>query len=415
MIKIDSAGMIDVNLIRKDFPILQRRINGKQLVYLDNAATTQKPEVVISSMNDFYRSYNSNVHRGIHQLSVDATGQYEDAHVKIARFIKARGPKEVIFTKNATEAINLVAYGWGRKYIAEDDIILLSEMEHHSNIVPWQILAKEKGARLEFIPIDDDGLLKMDYLKNIQEGHLKLVTITHMSNMLGTINPMKDIVRWAHDLGAMILVDGAQSVPHLAVDVQDIGCDFLVFSGHKMLGPTGIGVLYGRRDILEEMDPFISGGDMIKEVHLRETKYNELPWKFEAGTPPIAEGIGLARAVEYLSSLGMGSIREHDRALISYAMERLREIEGITIYGPPANMRGGLVSFNLEGIHPHDLATLLDREAIAVRAGHHCAQPLHERLGITASTRASFYLYSTPEEVDVLVDGLKKAKKIFLG
>ncbi|MEK7871845.1 MAG: cysteine desulfurase, partial [Nitrospirota bacterium] len=389
------------------------RINGRQLVYLDNAATTQKPESVISSMNDFYRYSNSNVHRGIHQLSVEATELYEEAHVKVARFINARGMKEVIFTKNATEAINLVAYAWGRKHIMEGDTILLSEMEHHSNIVPWQILAREKGARLEYIPIDDNGLLMMDKLKELAGDRLRLVSITQMSNMLGTINPVREIARWAHEQGAIVVVDGAQSVPHLPVDVREMGCDFLAFSGHKMLGPTGIGVLYGRRDILEDMEPFISGGDMIKEVHLRETKYNDLPWKFEAGTPPIAEGVGLAKAVEYLSGLGMEPIRGHERAIVSYAMDRLGDIDGITIYGPPADERGGIVSFNVEGIHPHDLATLLDREAIAIRAGHHCAQPLHERLGIAASARASFYLYSTPEEVDALVDGIKKAKKIF--
>lgn len=413
MIKIDNSVMLDTNLTRKDFPVLQRRINGRQLVYLDNAATTQKPESVISSMNDFYRYNNSNVHRGIHQLSVEATGLYEEAHVKVARFINARGMKEIIFTKNATEAINLVAYAWGRKNIMEGDTILLSEMEHHSNIVPWQILAREKGARLEYIPIDDNGRLMMDKLKDLAGDRLRLVSITQMSNMLGTINPVREIAGWAHEQGAIVVVDGAQSVPHFPVDVREMDCDFLAFSGHKMLGPTGIGVLYGRREILEDMEPFISGGDMIKEVHLRETKYNDLPWKFEAGTPPIAEGVGLAKAVEYLSGLGIESIRGHERALVSYVMDRLGEIDGITIYGPPADERGGIVSFNLEGIHPHDLATLLDREAIAIRAGHHCAQPLHERLGIAASARASFYLYSTPEEVDALVVGLKKAKKIF--
>jgi cysteine desulfurase/selenocysteine lyase len=413
MIKIDNSVMLDTNLTRKDFPVLQRKINGRQLVYLDNAATTQKPESVISSMDDFYRYSNSNVHRGIHQLSVEATELYEDAHTKIARFINARGMKEVIFTKNATEAINLVAYAWGRKNIMEGDTILLSEMEHHSNIVPWQILAREKGARLEYIPIDDNGRLMMDKLKDLAGDRLRLVSITQMSNMLGTINPVREIARWAHEQGAIVVVDGAQSVPHFPVDVREMGCDFLAFSGHKMLGPTGIGVLYGRREILEDMEPFISGGDMIKEVHLKESKYNDLPWKFEAGTPPIAEGVGLAKAVEYLSGLGMEPIRGHERALVSYAMDRLGDIDGITIYGPPADERGGIVSFNLEGIHPHDLATLLDREAIAIRAGHHCAQPLHERLGIAASARASFYLYSTPEEVDALVDGIKKAKKIF--
>ena len=413
MIKIDNSVMLDTNLIRKDFPVLQRKINGRQLVYLDNAATTQKPESVISSMDDFYRYSNSNVHRGIHQLSVEATELYEDAHTKIARFINARGMKEIIFTKNATEAINLVAYAWGRKNIMEGDTILLSEMEHHSNIVPWQILAREKEARLEYIPIDDNGRLMMDKLKDLAGDRLRLVSITQMSNMLGTINPVREIARWAHEQGAIVVVDGAQSVPHLPVDVHEMGCDFLAFSGHKMLGPTGIGVLYGRREILEDMEPFISGGDMIKEVHLRETKYNDLPWKFEAGTPPIAEGVGLAKAVEYLTGLGMEHIRGHERALVSYAMDRLGDIDGITIYGPPADERGGIVSFNVEGIHPHDLATLLDREAIAIRAGHHCAQPLHERLGIAASARASLYLYSTPEEVDALVDGIKKAKKIF--
>ena len=398
--------MLDVDRIRADFPILTRQVHGRPLVYLDNAATAQKPESVIRAVDDYYRRYNANIHRGVHTLAEEATAAYEEARRKVARFINADSPREVVWVRNTTEAINLVAWTWGRSHIAEGDVIILSVMEHHSNLVPWQLLAQEKGARLEFIGLDAEGRLVLDDLDRLLEEHgrrVKLVAVSGMSNVLGTINPVSEIARRAHDAGALLLVDGAQSVPHLAVDVRQMDADFLAFSGHKMLGPTGIGVLWARQEILQAMPPFLGGGDMIRSVHLRHSEWNDVPHKFEAGTPNIAQAIGLGAAVDYLADLGMDQVQAHEQALAAYALERLAEVPNLLVYGPPAGERGGVVTFNLmrEGeilIHPHDLASILDREGVAIRAGHHCAQPLMEHYGVPATARASFYVYNTEAE-----------------
>ena len=399
--------------VRADFPIMSRTVHGKPLVYLDSAATSQKPATVIDAMDDYYRRYNANPHRGVYAISEEATAAYESARQRVASFINAPSPKEVVFTRNTTEAINLVRYSWGRANIKAGDRILLTEMEHHSNLVPWQLLAQEVGARLEFLCIDDDGLLMLEQLDRKLEG-VKLLAIAHQSNTLGTINPIKAIAAAARRAGALVLVDGAQAVPHMPVDVQDLDVDFYAFSGHKMCGPTGIGVLWARRALLQAMPPFLGGGDMIKRVRLTEASWNDLPWKFEAGTPSVAEGIGLGAAVDYLGQFGMDSVRNHERTLVDYALEKLQDVSGITVYGPKdPELHGGAVSFTLPNIHPHDLATLIDREGIAVRAGHHCTQPLMDRLGVPATTRASFYIYNRPEEVDQLVTGIQKAMQVF--
>lgn len=400
--------------IRADFPILQREVRpGVPLVYLDSTATAQKPQAVIAAMDDYYHRSNANVHRGIHTLAEEATAQYESARERIARFIGARTPKEIIFTRNASEAINLVAYSWGRANIRAGDVIVYSEMEHHSNLVPWQMLAAEKGARLEVLPVTDDGELDLAALPALLSQSPKLVCLTHMSNVLGTINPITDIAAQVHAAGALLLVDAAQSVPHLPVNVQTLGADFLAFSGHKMCGPTGIGVLWGRQALLEAMPPFMGGGDMIKRVYLREFKVNELPYKFEAGTPAIAEAIGLGAAVDYLSAIGMDKIHAHEKEIIAYALERLEEMPGVKVYGPAADKKGGVAAFTFAEVHPHDVAQILDRDGVAVRAGHHCAMPLHDRFNLPATSRASFYLYNTQAEVDKLVEGLYKVKKMF--
>ncbi len=404
---------LDVQAIRQDFPVLHQEVHGRPLVYLDNAASSQKPRVVIEALDEYYRRYNANVHRGIHTLSEQASAAYEEARRKVARFINARSAKEIIWTRNTTESINLVAYSWGRANIGPGDEILLTEMEHHSNLIPWQILAQEKGATLRFIPVTDDGYLDLDSLDDLLTERTKLVSVVHMSNVLGTINPVAEIGRRAHEVGAKILVDGAQSVPHLPVDAQALDCDFLAFSGHKMCGPTGIGVLYGKRELLEAMPPFMGGGDMIREVYLDSATWNDLPWKFEAGTPAIAQAIGLGYAVDYLNSIGMEAIQQHEHGIIQYALEALSRVKGLTLYGPPADMRGGVATFNIPGVHPHDVSTILDSEGIAIRAGHHCAQPLMRRYNVPATARASFYLYNTPEEVDILIQGLEKAKAVF--
>jgi cysteine desulfurase/selenocysteine lyase len=405
---------LDVERIRADFPILQRQTHlGKPLVYLDSTATSQKPLPVIQAMDDYYCRNNANIHRGIHFLAEEATAAYEGARERIARFIDAPSSRQVIFTRNTTEAINLAAFSWGRANLKPGDTIILTEMEHHSNLVPWQMLAAEKGLRLEFIPVTPDGLLDLDAYRKLLELEPKLVAFTHMSNVLGTINPAGEIIQLAHAAGALTLVDAAQSVPHFAVDVQQLGADFLAFSAHKMLGPTGIGVLYGRKDLLEAMPPFLGGGDMIKRVALRSFVPNSLPQKFEAGTPAIAEAVGFGAAVDYMSALGMGAIASHEHELASYAMERLQEVPGVWIFGPPAGQRGGVVSFTFEGVHPHDVSQILDSEGVAVRAGHHCAMPLHEKFNLPATTRASFYLYNTRAEVDRLVEGLYKVKTVF--
>lgn len=405
---------LNIHNVRKDFPILQRETSkGVRLVYLDSTATSQKPLPVIEAMNNYYLRSNANIHRGVHTLAEEATTLYEEAREKIARFINAPSAKQVIYTRNTTESINLVAYTWARANLKSGDLVILTEMEHHSNLVPWHMLQAERGIELDFIPVTDSGLLDLDACKTLLTRTPKLVSFTHMSNVLGTINPAAEIIRMAHEAGAITLVDAAQSVPHLKVDVQALDADFLAFSAHKMCGPTGIGALYGKADLLEKMPPFLGGGDMIKEVKLRSFRPNSLPHKFEAGTPAIAEAVGFGAAVDYLISVGMDNISAHEHELTEYALERLVEIPGVKLFGPDAGHKGGVAAFTLDGIHPHDVAQILDKDGIAVRAGHHCAQPLHEKFGIPATSRASFYLYNTKEEVDLLVHGIYKVKELF--
>ena len=400
--------------IRDDFPILRRQVKpGVPLVYLDNAATSQKPFPVIEAMDDFYRQNNSNIHRGIYTIAEEATAKYEEARGRIAEFIGAPSPKQIIFTRNATESINLVAFSWGKSNLHPGDLIILTEMEHHSNLVPWQILATEMDLSLEFIPVTPDGLLDLEVFEELLELKPRLVGFAHMSNVLGTINPAKEIIQLAHQAGALTVVDGAQSVPHLPVNVQDLDVDFLAFSGHKMCGPTGIGVLYGRKEFLESMPPFLGGGDMIKRVELRSFVPNEIPYKFEAGTPAIAEAIGLGTAVKYLDSIGMERILSHEHEIVSYALERLEEVPGVSVFGPEADRKGAVLAFSMKGIHPHDISQILNEEGIAIRAGHHCAMPLHEKFNLPATARASFYLYNTLEEVDRLVTSLYSVLVIF--
>ena len=410
-----AQAPLDPVAIRRDFPIFDRDFGGRTLAYLDSAATSQKPRQVIDAVTGYNERYAANVHRGIYAIGEEATAAYEAARAKVARFINAPDAHEVVFVRNATEAINLVAYAWGRRNIGRGDVIVLTELEHHSNLVPWQILAQEKDADLEFVPIDDLGRLRRDVYEVLLRTHPKLVSFTHVSNGLGTINPVEEMVAQAREAGALVMVDAAQAVPPLPVDVQAIGADLVVFSGHKMLAPTGSGVLWARRELLEAMPPFLGGGEMIREVHLRRTTYNDVPWKFEAGTPDIAAAIGLGAAVDYLGELGMERVRAHEHDLTVYALEALpRQVPGITIYGPPsADERGGVITFNVAGVHPHDVATLLDREAVAIRAGHHCTMPLHERLNLDASARASFNVYSTRDDVDRLAAGLGRVREIF--
>lgn len=405
---------LDPREIRKDFPILQRKTHDSvPLVYLDSTATSQKPLAVIEAMNEYYRRSNANIHRGVHTLAEEATAMYEEAREKIAKFINAPSAKQVIYTRNATESINLVAYTWARANLKAGDLVILTEMEHHSNLVPWLMLQAERGIELDFIPVTEDGLLDLEAYKSLLSRTPKLVAFTHMSNVLGTINPAADIIRMAHSAGAITVVDAAQSVPHLKVDAQALDADFLAFSAHKMCGPTGIGALYGKAELLESMPPFLGGGDMIKEVKLRSFRPNTLPHKFEAGTPAIAEAVGFGAAVDYLTKVGMDNIAAHEHEITEYALERLEEIPGVKLFGPSADKKGGVAAFTFEGVHPHDVAQILDRDGIAVRAGHHCAQPLHEKFGIPATSRASFYLYNTKEEVDLLVNGIYKVKELF--
>jgi cysteine desulfurase/selenocysteine lyase len=396
---------LDIPSIRADFPILGREVHpGVPLVYLDSTATTQKPLAVLQAMDEFYRRSNANIHRGVHTLAEEATALYEQAREQVAHFINAPAAEQIIFTRNATESINLVACTWARANLKSDDLVILTEMEHHSNLIPWQMLAAECGVDLEFVSVTDEGLLDLDVYRSLLAQTPKLVAFTAMSNVLGTINPVAEMVGLAHEAGAVTLVDGAQSVPHLLVDVQALGVDFLAFSAHKMLGPTGL---------LEAMPPFLGGGDMIKTVHLRSFTPNDVPYKFEAGTPAIAEAVGFGAAVEYLTKVGMETVAAHEQEIVSYALERLEEIPDVKVLGPSADKKGGVAAFTLKGVHPHDVAQILDRYGIAVRAGHHCAQPLHEKFGITATTRASFYIYNFKEEVDKLVDGIYEVKKIF--
>jgi len=405
---------LDVNEIRKDFPILQRKTHDSvPLVYLDSTATSQKPLTVIEAMDNYYRRSNANIHRGVHTLAEEATALYEAAREKIAKFINAASARQIIYTRNTTESINLVAHSWARSNLEAGDLVILTEMEHHSNLVPWHMLQEERGIELDFIPVTESGLLDLDMYKALLSRGPKLVAFTHMSNVLGTINPAAEIIRMAHAAGAVTLVDAAQSVPHLKVDVQALDADFLAFSAHKMCGPTGIGVLYGKASLLENMPPFLGGGDMIKVVHLRSYRPNTLPHKFEAGTPAIAEAVGFGAAVDYLAAVGMDNVAAHEHEITDYALERLEEIPGLRLFGPDAQKKGGVAAFTLEGVHPHDVAQILDKDGIAIRAGHHCAQPLHEKFGIPATSSASFYLYSTKEEVDLLVNGIYKVKELF--
>jgi cysteine desulfurase/selenocysteine lyase len=408
------AAVFDAERRRDDFPVLRRELRpGIPLVYLDSAATSQKPRAVLEAMQSFYELHNANIHRGVHRLAEEATEAFESARQTVARFIGAGDARQVIFTRNTTESINLVAHTWARTNLATGDTILLSEMEHHSNLVPWQMLASERGLQLAFIPITDRGELDLTALPSLLALGPKLVAVTHMSNVLGTINPVETIIQQAHQAGALVLLDGAQAVPHLPVDVAALGADFYAFSAHKMCGPTGIGALYGRLNLLEAMPPFLGGGDMIKRVELRSFEANSVPHKFEAGTPAIAEAIGFGAAAEYVDGAGRQAIHAHEQAVAGYAMERLEEIPGVRVFGPPVEQRGGVVSFTVDGIHPHDIAQVLDTEGVAIRAGHHCAMPLHARLGLPASARASFYLYNTEREVDALVRGLYKVKEVF--
>ena len=405
--------MLDVEVVRKDFPIFETQSNGKRLIYLDSAATAQKPRQVIDRMVEFYETENANVHRGVYDLSHKATEAYEGARQLCADFIGARSTRSIVFTRGATEAINLVRYSWGRTNVHEGDEILLTEMEHHSNLIPWQLLAQESGAKLRFLPVDDEGKLRMDLLGGYITDKTKLVGVSLMSNVLGTINPVRQIADAAHTVGARVLVDAAQAAPHFSFDVNELDADFLALSAHKMLGPTGVGILYGREDLLDEMPPFLAGGEMIMEVWEDHSTYNEIPFKFEAGTMNIAQAVGMGAAIEYLNHLGMDSVREHEIDLTRYAMEKIAAT-GATIYGPPnVEDRGGVVSFTLDEVHPHDMATIVDQEGICIRAGHHCAQPLMRKLGVSATARASFYVYNSPDEVDALVDALEQSKGWF--
>jgi len=402
--------------IRKDFPILERTVReNKTLVYLDNASTTQKPNQVIDAINDYYRNHNANIHRAVYALAEEATELYEKSRDKVANFINVKNRVEVIFVRGTTEAINLVAYAWGRDNLKEDDIIVTTEYEHHSNIVPWQLLTQEKGAKLEYIGMNDNGELNLDDLdKYLATGKVKLVTFSLVSNVLGTISDAETIISKCKAAGVLTLVDGAQAVPHMKVDVEKLGCDFFAFSGHKMLGPTGIGILWVRKSILETMNPFHGGGDMIREVHKYETTWNDLPYKFEAGTPNIADVVGFGAAIDYLSNIGMDVIRQHEIDLTSYALDKLSQVKGLHIYGTKdISKRGGVISFNFADVHPHDVAQIIDEEGIAIRSGHHCAQVLMERLNVAATSRASFYIYNTKEEIDALINSLNKVARIF--
>ncbi len=415
MTTVNTQTAYNLELIRSDFPILQQmHSNNVPLVYLDNAATSQKPNSVIEAIDTYYREYNANVHRGIHKLSEQATTEYESARLKVRKFINAASKREIIFTRGTTESINLVAQTWGRANLKAGDVVVSTVMEHHSNIVPWQILAAEKGFTIRYVPVLADGTLDLDYLYALlSQEPVKLVTLMQVSNVLGTVNPVEEVISKAHATGALVLVDGAQSIPHMTVDVQTMDADFFAFSGHKMLGPTGSGVLYGKRTLLEAMPPWMGGGDMISSVKLTGSTWNELPYKFEAGTPAIAQAIGLGYAIDYLTKTGMDNIHNHERDIIRYALDRLQEVPGLTVYGPTAEQKGAVAAFTVEGIHAHDIAQLLDSEGIAVRAGHHCAMPLHEHLHVNATARASFYLYNTTAEVDALITALHNARKTF--
>ncbi len=405
--------MFDTEEIKKDFPILQLKVNGgKRLVYLDSAATSQKPLSVLKAMDDYYRLYNANVHRGVYSIGHEATEAYEKARAAVAKFINAPISENIIFTRNASEAINLVASSWGRANLKAGDEILLTPMEHHSNLIPWQLIAQQTGAKLKFIPLLHPGVLDIEQLPNLLSGKTKFVSLVHISNTLGTINPIEQIIGYAHSIGAKILIDASQSVPHMPMDVQKLDCDFLVFSGHKMCAPTGIGCLYGKSELLDAMPPYMGGGEMISEVHLEYSTYRDFPWKFEAGTPNISGAIGLMAAIEYLTELGMDNVKQHEAELVQYASEQMQSVDKITVYGPEKN-RGGVISFNIANIHAHDVATILDTEGVCVRAGHNCTQPLVRWLDVPAVARASFYVYNTKDEIDIFINALHKVQEVF--
>ena len=411
---VTAQPKLDAASLRADFPIFERPVHGKPLAYLDSANSSQKPRRVLDALLEFYETSYANVHRAVYELGERATAEYEGAREKLRSFVNAGSRREIVFTRNATEALNLIAYAWGLDNLGPGDLVLVTELEHHSNFVPWQYIAKRTGAAFAAIPIDDAGELSLDALDDLEaRGRVKLVACGLVSNSLGTINPVERLAAWAHERGAIIVVDACQAAPHRPLDVQALGCDFLAFTGHKMCGPSGIGVLWGRRELFERMAPFELGGEMIRKVTVEDTTWNELPHKFEAGTPPIAQAVGLGVAAEYLEEVGLEQIERHERELTQHALARLGEVPGITVYGPPAERRAGIVSFDVAGVHPHDVAQIVDREGVAVRAGHHCNQPLMTRLGVAATTRASFYLYTLPEEIDRLVEGIHKARNLF--
>lgn len=411
---VGARAALDARKLRADFPILQQEINGKPLAYLDSAVTSQKPRQVLDAMTHFYETSYGNVHRGVYTLAERSTEAFEGARDRITRFVNAPSSRELIFTRNATESLNLVAYGFGLASFGPGDVVVVTELEHHSNFVPWQYVAKRTGASFRMIPLTEAGELDLERLDEIVgDGNLKLVATNLVSNALGTVNPVERLTAWAHDQGAVMVVDAAQAAPHRAIDIQALDCDFLAFSAHKMCGPSGVGALWGRRELLEAMEPFNLGGHMIRKVQFEETTWGDLPHKFEAGTAPIAEAVGFGAAVDYLSEIGLDAIEQHEHDLLAYALERLADVPGIKLYGPAPEKRAGIVSFNMDGIHPHDVAQVLDWEGVAIRAGHHCCQPLMAQLGVAATNRASFYLYTVPEEIDRLVDGLLRARKVF--
>jgi cysteine desulfurase/selenocysteine lyase len=413
-VALRTSPKLDASKLRADFPIFEQQIHSKPLAYLDSAATAQKPRQVLDPLRTFYETSYANVHRGVYELSERATAGYEGARQKLAVFVNAPSEREVIFTRNATEGLNLVAYAWGLVNLGPGDLVVVTELEHHSNFVPWQYIAKRTGAGFRMIPLDEQGELDLGDLDAVaRDGNIKVLACNLVSNSLGTINPVERISAWAHEQGAIMVVDAAQAAPHKAIDVQALGCDFLAFSSHKMCGPTSVGALWGRRELLEAMEPFNLGGHMIRAVRFEETTWGEVPAKFEAGTQPIAEAFGFGAAVDYLSAIGLDAIEQHEHELAAYALDRLGELPGVTVYGPPADRRAGIVSFNVEGIHPHDVAQVLDLEGVAIRAGHHCCQPLMQKLGVAATNRASFYLYTLPDEIDRLIEGVHKAKKVF--
>jgi cysteine desulfurase/selenocysteine lyase len=413
-VAVTAQAKLDARRLRADFPILAQEIHGKPLAYLDSAVSSQKPRQVLDAIRHFYETSYGNVHRGVYTLSERSTEAYEGARGKVAAFVNAPAAREIVFTRNATEAINLVAYAWGLPNLGPGDVVVVTELEHHSNFVPWQYVAKRTGAAFRTIRLTDAGELDLESLDEVgADGDVKIVAANYVSNALGTINPVERLAAWAHDRGALMVVDAAQAAPHRRVDVQALGCDFLAFSAHKMCGPTSVGALWGRHELLAAMEPFNLGGHMIRAVKLDETTWGEVPAKFEAGTQPIAEAVGFGAAVDYLEGIGLEAIEQHEHDLVVYALDRMSELPGLTLYGPPADQRAGIVSFNVDGVHPHDVSQVLDYEGVAIRAGHHCCQPLMARLGVAATNRASFYLYTVPEEIDRLVDGLHKVRKVF--